>query len=777
MTNPQPDLNADSRGILYNAGMAAALPWAAVIVLRYLWVMRVPPPEGPGLLSFFASLRLPFSWSNGDFPALPFIGAIFALWLFTLIGRLFLSSFELYLPPNARRFLAFFCGIAIVGITLEPLAIFHVLYGPAVWAILIILALLLWRISYLAQRRPHVSSSQEGDSRVLRRAMAREALDRYRNSLVLPRGTCGKAFMWLAKALIGLITLLTFHHSLLYPVAYWDSLILYAGYARMTFLEHGFPVKVVAQVGIGLGANYPHLYSLLGSSIATMFGHWSTIYQQLIVPVAGLATTVLIYHTVLRMTRRVNHALAAALVYRAIPYGIAYNIYTSDYAIVILLAAAFCYVACLYIESNMPGYLAVLTLITATGAHVNYLMNAMWGLWVLTIIVAHIRPRIIPNAHLPSDMPPPDDTFSIATDPAFTRLEPRMSLRQLLKSRRFWTIALIGIALTLPWHIRNWIVTGNPVYAFFPEIFGGRNINPEVLQSAFQEWRANGEGIGVIAMQRFAENTLITRLASTWFYFVLWQDPWKLSPLFVAFGLPGFLFWLFRFVRQLIAGNLDETTRFGAVVAALLLGMLAYFYLLADFYLYQILAILPAIALFVGFWPLGTAPHAVRAGFNTLVFLCSLVPGLAMAMMGPKLPDPTLHALRNPLPAEADFYLAKFRQEYQAIQLINERLMNQKLLTHDNRHLLYDPSITLVHLDDWEIQKLYDVGSPEDRADQLLQMGIEYYYRIPMESRHPVNARLGMPELLEAGRMKPLYSTQNDSGESVILFRITKRGE
>ena len=49
----------------------------------------------------------------------------------------------------------------------------------------------------------------------------------------------------------------------------------------MTFLEHAFPVKVVGQVGIGLGANYPHLYALLGASTATMWGHWSSLYQQL----------------------------------------------------------------------------------------------------------------------------------------------------------------------------------------------------------------------------------------------------------------------------------------------------------------------------------------------------------------------------------------------------------------------------------------------------------------------------------------------------------------
>ena len=47
------------------------------------------------------------------------------------------------------------------------------------------------------------------------------------------------------------------------------------------------------------------------------------------------------------------------------------------------------------------------------------------------------------------------------------------------------------------WHVRNWIVTGNPVYAFFYIIFGGKHINPEVMESAAREWTINGFGIAL----------------------------------------------------------------------------------------------------------------------------------------------------------------------------------------------------------------------------------------------------------------------------------------
>ena len=113
---------------LADAGLIAALSWAAAIILRYVWLMLPQDPESgqtsPALWSVYGALDEPFRLGDAAFPWLAFIGGAFALWLFTLIGRLFLSCFELYLPRQARRYLAFLCGLCIVGIAMEPVAIF-----------------------------------------------------------------------------------------------------------------------------------------------------------------------------------------------------------------------------------------------------------------------------------------------------------------------------------------------------------------------------------------------------------------------------------------------------------------------------------------------------------------------------------------------------------------------------------------------------------------------------------------------------------------------------
>jgi hypothetical protein len=131
-------------------------------------------------------------------------------------------------------------------------------------------------------------------------------------------------------------------------------------------------------------------------------------------------------------------------------------------------------------------------------------------------------------------------------------------------------------------------------------------------------------------------------------------------------------------------------------------------------------------------------------------------------------------ALRHPLIDPDTFYELKFPGEFEAIQFINQNLRDSKLLTHDNRHLLFDPSIQLVHLDDWEIQKFYGVSSPDVRADALREMEIRYYLQIPMEGRHPINERLGMRELFNAGRLAVVFRAFTDSGEDVTLYRITE---
>jgi hypothetical protein len=339
--------------------------------------------------------------------------------------------------------------------------------------------------------------------------------------------------------LFSLLTILIFYHALFFPETYWDSLILYLGHARAIFLEHAFPDKVVLQVGVGLGANYPHLFELIGAVIATWANHWSPLYLQLASPLAGLASLVLVYHTVLRLSRSILLAATATLLLRAVPLLITYHVYASNYSFAVLYAAAFFYCALRYIEDGLPGYFALMTASAAFSVHINYLMGALWLCWGLAILLAHWPRR--PQTPLPSRAPwywveaPHVEEF---TQPEFCQVRQWPSLGQLLTRPSFWKISLLGLATGAIWYVRNWIVTGNPLYAFFTGLFKGtKHFNPEVLESANREWQSHGGGIGDMG------ETVWLRLAHSWSFFV--NDYlggnycWRWAPSIVGLALPG----------------------------------------------------------------------------------------------------------------------------------------------------------------------------------------------------------------------------------------------
>lgn len=80
-------------------------------------------------------------------------------------------------------------------------------------------------------------------------------------------------------------------------------------------------------------------------------------------------------------------------------------------------------------------------------------------------------------------------------------------------------------------------------------------------------------------------------------------------------------------------------------------------------------------------------------------------------------------------------------------EFINEYYKEAKILTHENRHLVFDQSITLIHLDDWEVQKAYKMNTNKERLNLFKDLGITHYLYVPMEARHKVNQKVGMTAL------------------------------
>ncbi|MEN6625925.1 MAG: glycosyltransferase family 39 protein [Candidatus Sumerlaeia bacterium] len=751
------------------AGVAAAFwLWAELN-----WALISDATRAPGRIpnpfAVFGFLFRPWS-ALGHMDWQGFWFGLAAVVFFAILGGFLIECFEIYIGRAAWLALAYLFGLGAAGFVFECLAIPHRLsrFSIAVSLGCLLLALMYgaWRS---ARRPPQSIPGTVGDSTdtLLRRSLARHA---YRSTLERPRRLHEKLFAAAALLVIGAITAANFWHALLYPEVYWDSLILYLGYARMTFLEGGFPVKVCGQVGIGLGANYPHLYAVLGSGVSTAIGEWSELPQRLMAPLAGLASTVLVYHAALRVTRHINAALAVTLLYRSIPMGIMYDQYASDYALVILFTAAFLYLAVLYIQDGLPGYFVLATLLIGLSMHLNYLMGILWLPWALMILVRFVVPPSGGNNEAP-----------------WTVDSSQTTLGQFLKSRRFWLWLAAACAIGSTWYIRNWIVTGNPVYAFFYKILGGKNINPEVMQAAEREWQANGFGIGLFG------HTVGQRILGAWSYFTgivfnrnggpsLAIASYNISPIFMGFAAPAFLVWLGAFASGRLGNRSIQprgTRGFGLVVAALAVALLAFHFILAPFYLYQIISILPCLALLVALaWPWWRVkPWRWALGFLALVI--GVAPGLGWALMGFKLVGPveiapgryeapqTLWPLRHPLPKPSQFYKWRYGEDAVMWDYMNENLKGETILTHENRDLVLDPSISLVNLDDWEMQPLWKLP-PAERVRKLVEEHhIQYYLFVPNELATPTNARMGTADWEKLGLAELVFQ----AGESK-LFKL-----
>jgi hypothetical protein len=794
--------------------LAAAL-LAAMAVFSVGWFLVLDPQ----IVGIFARLADPWALGNGEFDWFALLWAVAGVALFGVLGWFLLDNFEVYLPRSAAAALALILGLSLAGWILELLAIPHWLGRRTIAFGLGLLLGLLYAGAWRCSRRPTESGlgGETGpDQQRLRRAMARQAHDR---TLHRPRRLGERVYRTFALVLIGAITFFNFWHALLYPEVYWDSLILYLGHARMTFLEHGFPVKVVGQVGIGLGANYPHLFPAVGAGIATAMGEWSELPQRFIAPLCGVASTILVYHSALRLTRHVNAAISVALLYRSIPLGIAYDQYASDYALALLFAAAFLYLALRAIESGLRGYLALGALLIALAMHLNYLMGVLWLPWGIAGWLAHVGwRRDDDNDNDNGDAVPGADP-----DAPWTALPRRRGRRGLLGDRRLWLTLLLAGLIGSTWFVRNWVVTGNPVYAFFYKQLGGIHINPAVMEASAREWQNNGAGIGgfteqvAAASRRAFANQPPSNWLEEWLNptantplsrprllpeFLIgsprWRQGYRLMPLVGGFALGGGLVWLALWLASPLVRNRPVhrriAVRFGLVVVSLAGSLLVFHLVLAPFYLYQIIKLLPCLALLAALaWPLWR-PAPWRWLFGALALWIGLVPGLAFALMGFKLPAPSLHALRNPLPLPHQMYTWRFGGDAAMWAYIDMHLRGRRILTHENRHLVFHPSVELVHLDDWEIQPLWlngdelrkfhgddptqwpvphPIDDPAERVRRLVDdFDIHYYLYVPNEDNTATNARMGAREWESLGLARLEFSTENPPNR---LYRLTPR--
>jgi hypothetical protein len=425
--------------------------------------------------------------------------------------------------------------------------------------------------------------------------------------------------------------------------------------------------------------------------------------------------------------------------------------------------------------------------------HINYLMWALWFVAALVIFAAHVfrskesEPSSITESHFDDEFPEHAAMAKrFANPPGFLVLQQRTPFVRFAFSSQLWFPVVIALILASPWYIRNLVLTGNPVYAFYSNIFvGSVRVNPDVMRSAQQEWLQNGDGLGTVG------HTLPQKLRNSWLYFVSGSQNWKLMPVFPAFVWPGVVIACVLGLWQIVARvGRHDTDRYFENRTRVLLPALALFGLLwfyaygvADYYLYQIIVVLPLFGFFSAFLLMAVRVRALRGILFTLCLVIGFAPGLIMALMGSKLkntgvyqgmpaPQMNLTPLRKLFMNRDMFYRMEFGGDMEMIGRVNAFPETTVILTHENRHLLLNPKHKIIHLDDWEVQAAY--GKPvSERVAILDALKIEYYWYVPNEDNHVINMLVGMDELIEAGYFVEAYRTAASGASNTEFVKHT----
>jgi hypothetical protein len=260
------------------------------------------------------------------------------------------------------------------------------------------------------------------------------------------------------------------------------------------------------------------------------------------------------------------------------------------------------------------------------------------------------------------------------------------------------------------------------VYAFFPEILGGKNINLDVLRSCEEEWFKHGVGAARLG------STLLEKLLNTPWYLV---SDWRFAPVTAGICLPAVLFgWHTHRKFFTLAG---------------LLGFLyiGYQYCISGFYWYHIIALFPILGVFTARFLAGLPGRWLLLTAGVLILAAGVNPGVSYSLMGSKLASTHLPMFAHPGVSPSFFYQYVYPDVSAAWHYINTKVeKNSLLLSHDNRYHVFRDDIQIIHLDDCGLTPLY--GKPYRLVhEKLLERGIRYYLYIPDEDTHPITRQLG----------------------------------
>jgi len=243
---------------------------------------------------------------------------------------------------------------------------------------------------------------------------------------------------WLLIFTITLLWIGAFYHAIAFPPLEFDSVIYHAPMAKIMYDNYGLPLIVGGGVGIGSSANYPLLFSAIGTYYYLIAGSANDLFLRIVTPLMGLLSVIATY-LIAKMIGGRRLGLLATFVFTVVPAYLSYSSFTTQ-------------------ETTVTCFLAYGVLLLLKAIHERGSESAYWSLsgtfFGFSLLTTYQALFFIP---------------ALLT----------VILYHIWKKRVFndasWKtpVILIGsmIAVGCVPYVRNLLVLGNPVYPFFSSLF------------------------------------------------------------------------------------------------------------------------------------------------------------------------------------------------------------------------------------------------------------------------------------------------------------------
>jgi hypothetical protein len=416
-------------------------------------------------------------------------------------------------------------------------------------------------------------------------------------------------------AVVGVVALFVYYDSIFYPIVETDSIIYHSSMAAIAFYNHGLPLIVGGGVGLGTSANYPLLFSYLGTYYYVLMGQVQDTSLKILAPTAWLLTvlaTFMIGRTLggnLPGTggskQKVGTAVGAiaALLTLCVPSFLSYaDQSTDETTVTFFLAFGFLFLINALENLDDRGYFIVAGV--AFGAACLTTYQALYFVIPLFLVVAasSLRGKL----------------------PFFKRSITRNGLILL------GTMTLVGCAP----YVRNIIVFRDPIYPFFAEVFPVRDYSSWLFAQTAESWKS-------VALFLVSPQSPTT--TGFWTHLVSYQSFYPLNPLLI---IPAVLAFPLVFLRQrpaLLAFIIIPSV----FILFLLTPFVRYFWLVLPYAAIAVAAMLSAAQSTIDRW--------LRASSGSNVRRSRLSPSSGISRKIPRFVVPVCLALMLVFPSMAIF--------------------------------------------------------------------------------------------------------------------------